>query len=111
MGRGGHRGGAEDEPRLLVESVGVGVVGVGAGDDLGGHRSSGEGELGARVCGEVREVHGWTQRNVVSALDTVSWQEDGREHVGDEIRGGACGWSSCGGYTARGRERKGRRGS
>ena len=38
MGRGGHRGGAEDEPRLLVESVGVGVAGVGAGDDLGGHR-------------------------------------------------------------------------
>ena len=30
MGRGGHRGGAEDEPRLLVESVGVGVAGVGA---------------------------------------------------------------------------------
>ena len=73
MGRGGHRGGAEDEPRLLVESVGVGVAGVGAGDDLGGHRSSGEGELGARVCGEVRGVHGWTQRSVVSALDTVRW--------------------------------------
>ena len=34
MGHGGHRGGAEDEPRLLVESVGVGVAGVGAGDDL-----------------------------------------------------------------------------
>ena len=89
--RGGHRRGAEVEPQLLVESVGVGVAGVGAGNDLGGHRSSGEGELGARVCGEVREVHGWTQRNVVSALDTVSWPEDGREHVGDEIRGGACG--------------------
>ena len=43
------------------------------------------------MCGEVREVHGWTQRNVVSALDTVSWPEDGREHVGDEIRGGAYG--------------------
>ena len=90
MGRGGHRGGAEDEPRLLVESVGVGVAGVGAGDDLGGHRSSGEGELGARVCGEVREVHGWAQRSVVSALATAGWPEDGREHVGDEIRGGAC---------------------
>ena len=90
MGRGRHLRGAEDKPRLLVESVGVGVAGVGAGDDLGGHWSSGEGELGARVCGEVREVHGWTQRNVVSALDTVSWPEDGREHVGDEIRGGAC---------------------
>ena len=40
MGHGGHRGGAEDEPRLLVESVGVGVAGVGAGDDLGSDRSS-----------------------------------------------------------------------
>ena len=40
MGHGGHRGGAEDEPRLLVESVGVGVAGVGAGDGLGGDRSS-----------------------------------------------------------------------
>ena len=87
------------------------MAGVGTDDDLGGHRSLGEGELGARVCGEVRGVHGWTQRNMVSALDTVRWPEDGREHVGDEIRGGACGRSSCGGYTARGRERKGRRGS
>ena len=89
--RGGHRRGAEDEPQLLVESVGVGVAGVGAGDDLGGHRSSSEGEFGARVCSEVRGVHGWTQRSVVSALDTAGWPEDGREHVGDEICGGACG--------------------
>ena len=59
MGRGGHRGGAEDEPRLLVESVGVGVAGVGAGDDPGGHQSSVGDELKARVCGEVRGVHGW----------------------------------------------------
>ena len=91
MGRRGHRGGAEDEPRLLVELVVVGVAGVGAGDDLGGHRSSVGGELEARAWGEVRGVHGWTQRNMVSALVTVSWAEDGREHVGDEIRGGACG--------------------
>ena len=91
MGRGRRLSGAGDKPQLLVELVGVGVAGIGAGDDLGGRRSSGGGELGARVCGEVREVHGWTQRNVVSALDTVSWPEDGREHVGDEIRDGACG--------------------
>ena len=75
----------------MVELVGVEVAGIGAGDDLGGRRSSGGGELEARVCGEVRGVHGWTQRSVVSALDTVRWPEDGREHVGDEIRGGACG--------------------
>ena len=91
MGRGRHLSGAGDKLQLLVELVGVGVAGIGAGDALGGRRSSGGGELGARVCGEVRGVHGWTQRSVVSALDTVRWPEDGREHVGDEIRGGACG--------------------
>ena len=51
MGRGDHQSGAEDEPQLLVESVGVGVAGVGAGDDLGGHRSSGESELGLGCAG------------------------------------------------------------
>ena len=56
MGHGGHRGGAEDEPRLLVEAVGVGVAGVGAGDDFGGHRGSAEDELGARGVGEARGV-------------------------------------------------------
>ena len=54
--RGGHRRGAEDEPQLLVESVGVGVAGVGAGDDFGSHRSSAEVELVARGVGEVRGV-------------------------------------------------------
>ena len=91
MGRGRHLGGAGDKPQLLVELVQVGVAGVGAGDDLGGRRSSGGDELGARVCGKVRGVHGWTQRSMVSAMDTERWPEDGREHVGDEIRGGACG--------------------
>ena len=91
MGHGDHRSGAEDEPQLLVECVGGGVAGVGAGDDLGGHRSSVGDELEARVCGEVRGVHGWTQRSVGSALDTVEWPEDGREHVGDELHGGGCG--------------------
>ena len=45
-------------PQLLVESVGVGAAGVGAGGDFGGRRSSVEDELVARVCGEVRGVHG-----------------------------------------------------
>ena len=58
MDHGDHRSGAEDKPQLLAESVGVGVAGVGAGDDLGGHRSSVGDELEARVCGEVRGVHG-----------------------------------------------------
>ena len=56
MGRGDHRSGAEDEPQLLVESIGVRVAGVGAGDDFGGHRSSAEVELVARGVGEVRGV-------------------------------------------------------
>ena len=56
MGRGDHRSGAEDEPQLLVESVRVGVAGVGAGDDFGGHRSSVEDELDVRGVGEVRGV-------------------------------------------------------
>ena len=42
----------------MVESVGVGVAGVGAGDDFGGHRSSAEVELVARGVGEVRGVAG-----------------------------------------------------
>ena len=58
MGRGRHQSGAGDTPQLLVELVGVGVAGISTGDDLGGRRSSGGGELGARVCGEVRGVYG-----------------------------------------------------
>ena len=42
----------------MVESVGVGVAGVGAGDDFGGHRSLTEGELETRGVGEVRGVVG-----------------------------------------------------
>ena len=56
MERGDHRSEAEDDPRLLAESVGVGVAGVGAGDDFGGHRGSAEDELGARGVGEARGV-------------------------------------------------------
>ena len=56
MERGDHRSEAEDDPRLLAESVGVGVAGVGAGDDFGGHRGSAEDELDARGVGEARGV-------------------------------------------------------
>ena len=58
MGPGRHLRGAGDKPQLLVELVGVGVAGIGVGDDLGGRRSSGGGDLGARVCGEVWGVSG-----------------------------------------------------
>ena len=36
--------------------LGVGVAGVGAGDDFGGHRGSAEDELDARGVGEARGV-------------------------------------------------------
>jgi len=49
MGRGGHLGGAGDEPKLLVESVALGAAGIGAGGDLGGRRSSGALGLDAAV--------------------------------------------------------------
>ena len=58
MDGGRHLRVAEGEPRLLVVVVGLGVAGVGAGGDFGGRRSSVEDELVARVCGEVRGVHG-----------------------------------------------------
>ena len=72
MERGDHRSEAEDDPRLLAESVGVGVAGVGAGDDLGGHRSSVGNELEARVCGEVRGVHGLTAVSSAAAAGVRS---------------------------------------
>jgi len=56
--RGGWLWVAGNMPQLLVESVGVGAAGIGAGDDLGGRRSSAEGELEARGVGEVRGVVG-----------------------------------------------------
>ena len=39
-----------------MESVGVGVAGVGAGDDFGGHRGSAKDELDARGVSEARGV-------------------------------------------------------
>ena len=40
MDRGGHRSEAEDDPRLLAESVGVGVAGVDGGELGCGRRGS-----------------------------------------------------------------------
>ena len=49
--RGGWLWIAGNMPQLLVESVGVGAAGIGAGDDLGGRRSSGEVGVGVRGHG------------------------------------------------------------
>ena len=51
MGRGGHLGGAGDEPKLLVESVALGAAGIGADGERGGGRSSGELGVGVRELG------------------------------------------------------------
>ena len=56
MGRGGHLGGAGDEPKLLVESVALGAAGIGADGERGGGRSSGE--VGFGVRGHGREASG-----------------------------------------------------
>ena len=56
MDRGGHRSGAEDNPHLLAEPVGVGVAEVDGGELGSGGRSSGAvgisvaGGLGRRWC-------------------------------------------------------------
>ena len=91
MGGGEHLQVARSKPRLLVALVELGVAGNGAGDDFGGHRSSGEVELDARGHGEARGVVLRVPTSAVSALDMVVWPVGGRSHVGDELRGGACG--------------------
>ena len=77
--------------QLLVVLVEIGVAENGAGDDFGGRRSSGEVELEATEHGEARGVVLRVPAGAVSALDTVVWPVGGRSHVGDELRGGACG--------------------
>ena len=44
---------------------------------------------------------------MVNMMDTSLWPEGDREHVGDELRGGGCGWALGGHYIARGQEKKG----
>ena len=50
MDGGRHLRVAEVEPRLLVVVVGLGVAGVGAGDDFGGRRGSGAVGIGVAGC-------------------------------------------------------------
>ena len=51
----------------------------------------GEDEFEATGHGEARGEVRWAPRDVVSALDMVGWLVISRRHVGDELRGGACG--------------------
>ena len=89
--RGGHLRVAGSKPQLLVVLVELGVAGNGAGDDFGGRRSSGDDEPEATGHGEARGEVLRVPASAVSALDMVVWPVGGRSHVGDELRGGACG--------------------
>ena len=91
MSGGGHLRVAGSKPQLLVVVVELGVAGNGAGEDFGGRRSSAEVEHDARGHGEAGEVVLRVPASAVSALDMVVWPVGGRSHVGDELRGGACG--------------------
>ena len=95
MSGGGHLRVAGSKPQLLVVVVELGVAGNGAGDDIGGRRSSGEVELDARGHDEAHGVMLRVPAGAVSALDTVVWPVVGRRHVGDELGGGTCGEASC----------------
>ena len=91
MSGGGHLRVAGSKPQPLVVVVELGVAGNVAGDDLGGRWSLGEVELEATGHGEARGVVLRVPAGAVSALDMVVWPMGGRSHVGDELRGGACG--------------------
>ena len=91
MSGGGHLRVAGSKPQLLVALVELGVAGNGAGDDLGGRRSSGDEELEATGHGEARGEVLRVPTSAVSALDMVVWPVGGRSHVGGELHGGACG--------------------
>ena len=75
----------------MVEEVGLGEAGNDAGDDLGGRQSLGDDETEATGHDEARGEVRWAPGDAVSALDMVGWPVVSRRHVGDELRGGACG--------------------
>ena len=89
--RGGHLRVAGSKSQLLVVLVELGVAGNGAGDDLGVLRSSVDDEPEATEHGEARGEVLRVPTSAVSALDMVVWPLGGRSHVGDELRGDACG--------------------
>ena len=91
MSGGGDLRVAGSKPQLLVVVVELGVAGNGAGDDLGGRRSSCDDEPEATEHGEARGEVLRVPTSAVSALDMVVWPVGGRSHVGDELRGSACG--------------------
>ena len=69
--RGGHLRVAGSKPQLLVALVELGVAGNGAGDDLGGRRSSGDDEPEATEHSEARGEVLRVPAGAVSAMDTV----------------------------------------
>ena len=110
MGRGGHLGGAGDEPKLLVESVALGAAGIGADGERGGGRSSGvlgfgvtrhggRGRWALRDAGVTRN----TRRQRTQAEKLGSTELTG--HGGRRFR---CSWG--GGYRAQSKGERGRGG-
>ena len=108
MERGDHRSEAEDDPRLLAESVGVGVAGVDGGELGCGGRSSGAvgigvaGGLGRRWC--VLRAPGDVWSTMVCSVGRYG----DRGHDGD-IAGGVE-LSAKVGLGPRGRKRPGEKG-
>ena len=87
MGRGGHLGGAGDEPKLLVESVALGAAGIGADGERGGGRSSGELGVGVR---ERSRGCGWVLWPPGGALNTAACSVAvlGNRGYGGDMAGG-----------------------
>ena len=76
--RGGYLRVAGSKPQLLVVLVELGVAGNGAGDNLGGCRSSGDDEPEATEHGEARGEVLQVPTSAVSALGMVVWPVGGR---------------------------------
>ena len=85
MGRGGHLGGAGDEPKLLVESVALGAAGIGADGERGGGRSSGGCGVSAAACKQASCHASVAPRVVASATDARAGPFGRRSHGGDEL--------------------------
>ena len=71
-------------PQLLVESVGVGAAGIGAGDELGGGRSSGASGDGAAVRKRARRGASKALRDAGSALGACPGPNGHQSITGDE---------------------------
>ena len=96
---------ARPHPTVVVARPGSGRSG--AGDELGGGRSSGASGDGAAVRKRARRGATEALRDAGSALGACPGPNGHGRFTGDECVGGACGWMWCGSYGVRERERRG----